>query len=139
MTPQECEHLTAFLDKLTQMQTGLQDAEAEALIVEALTQRPGAAYALVQRAAGLEGALRAAQQYMVEWNVELNRLLSTTQSGFPDTLRDHAPQVSSASPALRANNLHSRSAFQYTQAGAANMAAPDLSGLIGIQRRRRFD
>ena len=61
MTPQERELLGNFLQQLTQTQSGQKDADADAMIREAFSRRPDAAYLVVQRAMALEYSLQAAQ------------------------------------------------------------------------------
>jgi hypothetical protein len=61
MTPQEREVLTDFLQQLAQTRADSKDAEAEGLIRSAMSRQPDADYLLVQRAMGLDLALKAAQ------------------------------------------------------------------------------
>jgi hypothetical protein len=61
MTPQERELLAAFLQQLAQAKANPKDADAEALIRDAVARQPDADYLLVQRAMGLDLALQAAQ------------------------------------------------------------------------------
>src|SRR4051812_22352137 len=57
MTLEERSQLNRFLNLLTQAQAGPKDAEAEALIAEAVRRQPDATYLLVQRVLQLEHAL----------------------------------------------------------------------------------
>ena len=61
MTPQERELLTRFLVDLNNTPAGLKDAEAAAMIDDALRARPDAAYVLVQHAIMADEALHRAQ------------------------------------------------------------------------------
>ena len=61
MTPQERELLTRFLVDLNNTPAGLKDAEAAAMIDDALRARPDAAYVLVQHAIMSDEALHRAQ------------------------------------------------------------------------------
>jgi hypothetical protein len=61
MTPQERDLLSRFLSDLLNTPTGLKDAEAAAMIDNALKARPDAAYALVQHAILADQALHQAQ------------------------------------------------------------------------------
>ena len=85
MTPQEREHLAAFLQQMTQTQTGQKDAEADALIREAAARQPDAAYLLTQRAMGLDYALQATQAQAAKLQTELDQLKSGPRSSFLDT------------------------------------------------------
>jgi hypothetical protein len=84
MNPQERELLTTFLRQMSQAQAGQTDAEADALIREAVARQPDAAYLLVQRAMGLEYALQAAQAQAVKLQTELDQVRSATRGGFMD-------------------------------------------------------
>jgi hypothetical protein len=57
MTLEERSQLSRFLQLLTQANPGVKDAEAEALIADAVRRQPDAAYLLVQRVLQLEHAL----------------------------------------------------------------------------------
>ncbi len=61
MTPEERTLLTQFLQDLEQARGGPKDAEAEALIAQALARNPDGAYLLVQHAILADQALHAAQ------------------------------------------------------------------------------
>lgn len=61
MTPQERELLSQFLNDLLNTPAGLKDAEAAAMIDNALRSRPDAAYVLVQHAILSDQALHQAQ------------------------------------------------------------------------------
>ena len=85
MTPQEREHLTAFLQQMTQTQVGQKDAEADALIREAAARQPDAAYLLVQRAMALDYALQATQAQSAKLQAELDQSRPPARSSFLDT------------------------------------------------------
>lgn len=85
MTPQEREHLTAFLQQMTQTQVGQKDAEADALIREASARQSDAAYLLVQRAMGLDYALQATQAQVTKLQAELDQSRPPARSSFLDT------------------------------------------------------
>ena len=74
MTLQEKELLTRFLQQLVGAHAGQKDAEAGALIREAVARQPDAAYLLVQRALQLEQLLQASQ-------LEVQKLQSQAGSG----------------------------------------------------------
>jgi hypothetical protein len=59
MSPQERAQLTRFLQMLEQAQAGAKDPEAQALIAQAASRQPDAAYLLVQRVLQLEMAQQA--------------------------------------------------------------------------------
>ncbi|AJC15463.1 DUF2076 domain-containing protein [Pandoraea sputorum] len=61
MDSQEMQTLQSFLTQLTQAQAGVKDAQAEALIADAVRRQPDAAYLLVQRALLLDHALVSAR------------------------------------------------------------------------------
>jgi hypothetical protein len=61
MTPEERTLLTQFLQDLEQARGGPKDAEAEAMIAQALARNPDGAYLLVQHAILADQALHAAQ------------------------------------------------------------------------------
>ena len=61
MTPQEKQLLEGFLADMVAARSGAKDADAEALIREAISRQPDAAYLLVQRAIQLDQALQLTQ------------------------------------------------------------------------------
>jgi len=74
MTPQERQLLTTFLQQLAQTRADPKDPEADALIRDALSRQPDASYLLVQRAMGLDLALKAAQAQAEKLQAELDQL-----------------------------------------------------------------
>ena len=81
MTPQETELLTRFLQLLTGARAGQKDAEAEALIRDAVARQPDAAYLLVQRALQLEQLLQSSQEQVKNLQTELERARTGGSSG----------------------------------------------------------
>jgi hypothetical protein len=82
MNLQEREQLSHFIQQLTQAQAGQKDAEAEALIRDAVTRQPDAAYLLVQRAMQLEQALQIVQSQASKLQAEMEQMRSGARSGF---------------------------------------------------------
>jgi hypothetical protein len=72
MTPQERQLLTTFVQQLAQTRADPKDAEADGLIREAVSRQPDANYLLVQRAMGLDLALKAAQAQIEKLQAELD-------------------------------------------------------------------
>jgi hypothetical protein len=84
MTPQERELITGFLQQMQQTQAGQKDAEAEALISQAVAGQPDAAYLLVQRAIGLDYALQSVRAELARAQAELQQARSGAASSFMD-------------------------------------------------------
>lgn len=83
MTPQERELLTQFLNQLAEARAGEKNAEAEALIREAVARQPDAAYLLVQRTILQEQALNAAKTQIAQLQNQLQNARSgNRESGF---------------------------------------------------------
>jgi hypothetical protein len=76
MTLQEKELLSRFLQQLVAAQAGQKDAEADALIREAVSRQPDAAYLLVQRAMQLEQLLEGAEARAQKLQAELDQARS---------------------------------------------------------------
>ena len=132
MTPQEREPLTAFLQQMTQTQAGQKDAEADALLREASSRQPDAAYLLVQRAMGLDYALQAALAQSAKLQAELDQSRSGARSSFLDTSNAWgrsmpAPGPAQVPPAAAAS---ARVAAQPAPAAAAP-ASSWGSGILG--------
>lgn len=72
MTPQERQLLTTFLQQLAQTRADPKDPEADALIRDAISRQADANYLLVQRAAGLDLALKAMQAHAAKLQAELD-------------------------------------------------------------------
>src|SRR5256712_14127520 len=73
MTPQEQQLLATFLQQLAQTRADPKDPQADALIREALSRQPDASYLLVQRAVGLDLALKTMQPQAEKLQAELNQ------------------------------------------------------------------
>jgi uncharacterized protein len=71
MSPQERALLQEFLQRLIQIRGIEKDPRADALIAQAVSQQPDAAYLLVQRALLLEQALDAAKAEIAQLNHQL--------------------------------------------------------------------
>jgi hypothetical protein len=71
MIPQEKQLLERFLADMTAARAGQKDPEAEALIREAVSRQPDAAYLLVQRAIQLDQALQMRETEMQKLQNEL--------------------------------------------------------------------
>lgn len=72
MTSQEKELLSRFLQQMIATRAGQKDAEAEALIRQAVAQQPDATYLLVQRAMQLEQLLEATEAHAQKLQGELD-------------------------------------------------------------------
>jgi hypothetical protein len=81
MTLQEKELLTRFLQLLIGARAGQKDAEAAALIRDAVARQPDAAYLLVQRALQLEQLLQSSQEQVKNLQTELDRARTGSSSG----------------------------------------------------------
>jgi hypothetical protein len=82
MTPQERQLLTTFLQQLAQTRADPKDAEADALIRDAISRQPDANYLLVQRAVGLDLALKAAQAQTEKLQAELDQVKRGNETSF---------------------------------------------------------
>jgi hypothetical protein len=82
MTPQERQLLTSFLQQLAQTRADPKDAEADALIREAISRQPDASYLLAQRAMGLDLALKAAQAQTEKLQAELDQAKRGNETSF---------------------------------------------------------
>lgn len=82
MTPQERQLLTGFLQQLAQTRADPKDPEADALIREAISRQPDANYLLVQRAMGLDLALKAAQAQLEKLQAELDQVKRGNETSF---------------------------------------------------------
>jgi len=80
MTLQERELLTRFLQLLASARAGQKDAEAEALIREAVARQPDAGYLLVQRALQLEQLLQSSQAQIRSLQAELDQARAGSSS-----------------------------------------------------------
>src|SRR6266850_579816 len=82
MTPQERQLLTTFLQQLAQTRADPKDPEADALIRDAISRQPDASYLLVQRAVGLDLALKAAQAQIDKLQAELDQAKRGNETSF---------------------------------------------------------
>ena len=86
MTPQEKQLLERFLADMGAAQPGQKDPEAEALIREAVSRQPDAAYLLVQRALQLDQVLQIREAEVQKLQAELTQAKSgnnaPTSGGF---------------------------------------------------------
>lgn len=80
MESREREQLNQFLQQLGQARAGVKDAEADALIRDAVGRQPDAPYLLVQRALLLEQALHNSQATITRLQAELDQ--TRTGRGF---------------------------------------------------------
>ncbi|WP_413628918.1 DUF2076 domain-containing protein [Herbaspirillum frisingense] len=94
MNPQETQALQDFLQQLTQVRGITKDAQADAMIAQAVAQQPDAAYLLVQRALLMEQALNAskAQVSALQAQVQALQAGGAREPGFLDgNAWGHAP------------------------------------------------
>jgi hypothetical protein len=101
MTPQERQLLTTFLQQLAQTRADPKDPEADALIREVISRQPDANYLLVQRAVGLDLALKAAQAQAENLQAELDRVKRGEETSFVGNASSwgrSAPAASAAQP-----------------------------------------
>ena len=111
MTPQEKELLERFLSEMAAARAGQKDTEAEALIREAVSRQPDAAYLLVQRAIQLDQALQLTQAEAARLRAEADRAKSGASAGagggflndsyaWGSQAKPAAPQPASARPGV---------------------------------------
>ncbi|MFZ6771805.1 DUF2076 domain-containing protein [Undibacterium sp. SXout7W] len=74
MSPQENQVLSQFLDQLVKVQGINKDAQASALISDAVSKQPDAAYLLVQRALLLDQAMANANSQIASLQAEIHEL-----------------------------------------------------------------
>ncbi|MDX8129409.1 DUF2076 domain-containing protein [Methylomonas sp. OY6] len=82
MNSQERNQLSQFLNQLNEVKLAQKDAEAEALIRDAVAKQPDAAYLLVQRALLQDQALTAAKAQIAELQNQLQAGASPQRGGF---------------------------------------------------------
>jgi hypothetical protein len=82
MNPQEHSQLTGFLKQLSEVRLPQKDAEAEALIRDAVSRQPDAAYLLVQRALLLDQALNSAKAQIAALESQIQQQASPKSGGF---------------------------------------------------------
>jgi uncharacterized protein len=81
MTPEENQALQTLLSQLTQIRGVVKDPQADAMIVNALSRQPDAAYLLVQRVMILEQAVEAAKARISDLERELQQSRPQAGSG----------------------------------------------------------
>ncbi|MFZ6645774.1 DUF2076 domain-containing protein [Undibacterium sp. TJN25] len=88
MSPQETQVLQQFLDQLIEVKGISKDADAQAMIAQAVSRQPDAAYLLVQRALLLDQAVANAQNQIAQLQTEVSDLRAAAtrpeRSGFLD-------------------------------------------------------
>ncbi|MEI8570465.1 DUF2076 domain-containing protein [Methylomonas sp. LW13] len=82
MNSQERNQLSQFLNQLNEVKLTQKDAEAEALIRDAVAKQPDAAYLLVQRALLQDQALTAAKAQIAELQNQLQAGANPQRGGF---------------------------------------------------------
>jgi hypothetical protein len=128
MTPQERQLLTTFLQQLAQTRADPKDPEADALIRDTISRQPDANYLLVQRAVGLDLALKASQAQAEKLQAELALAKRGDESSF---IRNDGSWGRSASTATAAQQPPASSPQSYGKALAparANAAPPSPWG-----------
>lgn len=142
MNPQETQALQDFLQQLTQVRGITKDAQADAMIAQAVAQQPDAAYLLVQRALLIEQALNAskAQVSALQAQVQALQAGGAREPGFLDgNAWGHAPsgarpQAASAYPPAYAAAPAPAPAYASPAPAPAYQAAPTpapSSGFFG--------
>jgi hypothetical protein len=156
MTPQERQLLTTFLQQLAQTRADPKDAEAEALIREAVSRQPDAHYLLVQRAMGLDLALKAAQAQIEKLQAERDGAKRGTETSFvgnanawgraapaadpakerlapltPAQGRSAAPAAAAAAPSAWGSGLLSNIATTAAGVVAGSFLYQGIQGLMG--------
>jgi hypothetical protein len=121
MTPQEQQLLATFLQQLAQTRADPKDPQADALIRDALSRQPDASYLLVQRAVGLELALKTMQAQSEKLQAELDQ----AKRGEGSSFLGNAGSWGRSAPAASALQQPSASPQQtYGKSPAATSAAP---------------
>lgn len=142
----ERELLTEFLNRLGQTPAGTKDAEAEAMIRQAVAAAPDAPYLLVQRAIILEQSLKAAQDRVSQLEKEIGSLRGgatpsflgdSNRWGTSATATPRPPQAPPVSPPAVAQYSPQPAAATNptpTQSGAGSFlttAAATAAGVVG--------
>ena len=109
MNTKEREQLNIFLSQLVAAHIGQKDAEAEALIRDAVARQPDAAYLLVQKAFLQEQAIAAAQNRIEQLQGEIESLRAsqgrntfTNSDAWGNSAPRMVPQPAMAAPAAPA-------------------------------------
>jgi hypothetical protein len=105
MTPQERQLLTTFLQQLAQTRADPKDPEADGLIRNAISRQPDANYLLVQRAVGLDLALKAAQAQAEKLQAELDLAKPGNEKSFAGNANSwgRSPPAANAAPQASAS------------------------------------
>src|SRR2546423_9461236 len=91
MTPQERQLMVQLFDRLATLENAPRDPDAEAMIREGFRRAPNAAYALVQTVLLQDGALKAANAHIQEYEQQYGPPQQPQQEqprGFLDNMRD---------------------------------------------------
>jgi hypothetical protein len=130
MTPQERELLAGFLQQLGQAKADPKDAAADSLIRDAISKQPDSDYLLVQRAMGLDLALKAAQGQIAKLQAELDQARPAGGGGFLDNTNAWGRQSVSAGPSAPLAPLATAPAPRSPGMAAAAPASAWGSGLM---------
>jgi hypothetical protein len=101
MTPQERELLAGFLQQLAQAKADPKDPAADSLIRDAISRQPDADYLLVQRALGLDLALKAAQGQIAKLQAEVDQARPAGAGSFLGNSNSWGKSASSANSTPR--------------------------------------
>ncbi|MCU6434162.1 DUF2076 family protein [Undibacterium sp. Jales W-56] len=132
MSPNEIQLLQTFLAQLVATQAQGKDAQAQAMIADAVSQQPDAAYLLVQRSLLLEQAVGNAQHQIRQLQSE-NAELKNSSASKPSVFLQPASNAwgnSASSPPLNTSSLTSTSvtgAALNTATTSANIPATATS------------
>ncbi|WP_394781373.1 DUF2076 domain-containing protein [Undibacterium sp.] len=135
MSPQETQVLQQFLDQLIEVKGVSKDADAQAMIAQAVSRQPDAAYLLVQRALLLDQAVANAQNQIALLQTEVAELRAAAakpeRSGFLDASTAWGNSAMSrpiaAAPVTNVNNPPPA----YGYAAPAQIAVPPQAGFFG--------
>ncbi len=145
MTLEERSQLNRFLNLLTQAQAGPKDAEAEALIAEAVRRQPDATYLLVQRVLQLEHALLEATTRKASFVGDANAwgrapapvapsqppAQPTASTLQPSPAAPAAPQPAPAQPSAWGSGLFGTVASTAAGVVAGSLLAQGIGSLFG--------
>jgi hypothetical protein len=133
MTPQERQLLANFLQQLAQTRADPKDPEADALIRDALSRQPDANYLLVQRAMGLDLALKAAQAQIEELQAEPDEAKRGKETSFVGNANAWGRSAPAANAAQQPLPPLGQGYGKTVAPAAAGAAAPSAwgSGMLG--------
>lgn len=131
MTPQEQEKLQQFLNQMRQAQGVQRDPEADAIINDAVSRQPDAAYLLVQRTLLQQQALEAAQARIAELEQQVQSAKPATSflGGADDWGNSARNRPGSNMPAMAAPPAYPQQAPAYQNASPA-YEAPQRQGAL---------